>query len=152
MTVRTPDVSVCLPVYNGELYISDAIASVLQQSFENFELIISDNASTDGTAEICHEFIDRDNRVRYFRSDVNGGLALNHNRAFKLAIGRFLMWFGHDDLLEKGYIRRCLESLERDPGLVLCLTNTKHIDENGHLQRQVTVESPAALGPTECAI
>ena len=89
MTVRTPDVSVCLPVYNGELYISDAIASVLQQSFEDFELIIWDNASTDSTAEICHEFIDLDNRVRYFRSDVNCGLALNHNRAFKSALGRF---------------------------------------------------------------
>src|SRR4029078_12166839 len=118
-----------------------------QQSFEDFELIISDNASTDGTAEICHEFIGRDNRVRSFRSDVNCGLALNHNRAFKLAIGRFSMWMGHDDLLEKEYLARCLETMEQDAGLVLCFTNTKHIDENGNLQRQVCLGNPAASGP-----
>lgn len=135
MTVRTPDVSVCRPVYNGELYISDAIASVLQQSFEDFELIIWDNASTDRTAEICHEFIDLDNHVRYFRSDVNCGVALNHNRAFKSALGRLSMGFGHDDMLEKEYIARCLVAIEQDPEIVLCFTNTKHIDMNGKLQR-----------------
>lgn len=146
MTVSVPYVSVCLPVYNGELYVRDAIVSVLQQSFEDIELIISDNASTDGTAEICHEFVERDSRVRYFRSDFNCGLALNHNRAVKSAIGQFSMWFGHDDMLEKEYIARCLATLEQDPGLVLCFTHTKHIDKNGNLLRHVALNNPAASG------
>ena len=144
MTVRTPYVSVCLPVYNGELYIHDAIASVLQQSFEDFELIISDNASTDKTADICHEFTGCDDRVRYFRSDVNCGIALNHNRAFKCARGRYSMWFGHDDLLAKEYLGRCIEAIEQDRELVLCFTNTNHIDDNGNLLRRVDMANPAA--------
>lgn len=144
MSEHIPYVSVCLPVYNGELYLRDAIASVLQQSFEDFELIISDNASIDRTAEICREFTGCDARVRFFRSDVNYGLAFNHNQAFKFARGRYAMWLGHDDVLAKEYLHRCLAVIEQDPELVLCFTNTNHIDDNGNLQRQVNIANPAA--------
>src|SRR5262245_39362496 len=75
-----PQVSVCLPVYNGENYIHEAIQSVLEQTFTDFELIISDNASTDGTAAICLAAAAGDPRVHYSRAEQNGGLAFNHNR------------------------------------------------------------------------
>src|SRR4051794_17704887 len=95
MTPSYPEVSICLPVYNGENYVGEAIRSILGQSFENLELIISDNASTDETARICQAFAAQDSRVRYVRSPVNRGLAWNHNRAFALARGRYAMWIGH---------------------------------------------------------
>src|SRR6516225_9483787 len=106
MTTRSPQVTVCLPVYNGQNYVGDAIRSVLGQTFEDFELVISDNASTDGTAEICRRAAARDPRVRYFRADTNRGLAWNHNHAFALAGGRYVMWMGHDDVLAAEYLSR----------------------------------------------
>jgi glycosyltransferase involved in cell wall biosynthesis len=75
MTARNPSVSVCLPVFNGETYVADAIQSVLSQTFGDLELIISDNSSTDGTGALCREAAMRDPRVRYFRNDTNRGLA-----------------------------------------------------------------------------
>jgi len=81
MTGRAPCVSICLPVYNGEMHVRQAIQSVLTQTFEDFELIISDNASMDDTQSICLEVAAMDNRVKYFRSEVNRGLAWNFNRS-----------------------------------------------------------------------
>src|SRR5262245_26889183 len=124
MIARNPCVSVCLPVYNGQDYVSEAIRSVLEQTFEDFELIISDNASTDGTEEICRDAAARDPRARYYRADVNRGLAWNHNRAFELARGRHLVWIGHDDLMAPEYVSRCLQAMEEDSEIVLCFANT----------------------------
>jgi len=138
-----PSVSVCLPVYNGETYIREAIRSILDQTFDDFELIISDNASTDRTEEICREMAARDRRARYVRSDANRGLTWNHNRAFELAVGRFVMWIGHDDVLGSEYLSRCVEVLERDPQVVLCYAGARHIDENGNVIEQVELQNLA---------
>jgi len=75
----TPRLTIGLPVYNGEKYLGEAIDALLGQSYEDFELIISDNASTDGTAEICQRSVQKDARVRYIRQPKNIGLAPNHN-------------------------------------------------------------------------
>jgi glycosyltransferase involved in cell wall biosynthesis len=131
MIIPPPRVSICLPVYNGEKYVREAIGSILNQTFEDFELIISDNASTDGTGDICCEAASQDSRVRYFRSDLNRGLAWNHNRTFELARGSYVMWIGHDDILAKDYVRRCFEVLEQDAGAVLCFAKTVYIDDQG---------------------
>jgi glycosyltransferase involved in cell wall biosynthesis len=144
MTTRTPCVSVCLPVYNGERHIREAIRSILKQTFEDFELIISDNASTDGTQEICREVTARDDRLRYFRADANRGLAWNFNRAFELATGRYLVWMCHDDSMATEYISRCVEALERDAGAVVCFTNANYIDDKGHLINRADLKNPAA--------
>src|SRR5262245_21339235 len=143
MKIGHPRVSICLPVYNGEEYIREAIRSVLDQTFEDFELIISDNASEDRTAEICNEFSTTDPRVFYSRSDINRGLAWNHNRTFAQAKGQFLMWIGHDDLLERKYISRCIEAMDEDPGVVLSYSNANHIDDNGNSISQVDMNTPA---------
>jgi glycosyltransferase involved in cell wall biosynthesis len=84
-----PKVSIGLPVYNGEAYIQNAIDSILFQSFTDFELIISDNASTDETEKICREYADKDLRVRYYRVEQNRGAAWNFNRVFKLSSGQY---------------------------------------------------------------
>src|SRR5208283_892093 len=101
-----PLVTIALPVYNGENYLRETIGSVLRQTFEDFELLLLDNASTDGTSEICREFVDQDQRVRHFRSEVNRGLIWNHNRAVALARGSYFMWIEHDDLIADDYVNR----------------------------------------------
>src|SRR6267142_5432239 len=92
-----PKVSVGLPVYNGEKYLPNTLKRLLEQDFEDFELIVSDNASTDGTPEICRMFAEQDPRVHYVRNEANIGLAANHNRTFELSRGELFKWAAHDD-------------------------------------------------------
>lgn len=94
-----PGVSVGLPVYNGERYLAAAVDTILGQTFEDFELIIADNASTDGTAAIARDFAKRDARVRYVRNATNIGAIANFNLVFKLARGEYFKWNGYDDML-----------------------------------------------------
>src|SRR5262245_17750978 len=96
--MRAPTVSVGVPVYNGERYLDKALSSILRQDFEDFELIISDNASTDGTAEICKAYADKDRRIRYHRNTSNIGAAPNYNQTFEMARGEYFKWCAHDDI------------------------------------------------------
>jgi glycosyltransferase involved in cell wall biosynthesis len=146
----SPSVSVCLPVFNGEKFVQEAIHSILTQTFEELELVITDNASTDATPDICKEFAAKDSRVRYFRGDVNRGLAWNFNRAFELATGQYLVWIGHDDLMAPDYVGRCVEGIEQDAHAVLCFTNANYIDGEGALIQQVDFKNPGDLeSPSE---
>lgn len=121
-----------MPVYNGERYLKDAIQSILDQSFTDFELIIVDNASTDATEDICREFAAQDDRIRYSRNQVNIGGAPNHNRVFELATGKLFKWAAHDDLYPREMLQRCVEVLERAPNSVsLVYTYFELIDESG---------------------
>lgn len=128
-----PYVSIGLPVYNGENYIVDAVRSVLDQTFTDFEIVISDNASTDRTPQICSELVKSDPRIRYFRSDHNYGSAWNFNQAFKLSSGKYFKWLAHDDLIAPDYLKKCVEVLDQNPSVVLCYTGTAIIDENKNL-------------------
>src|SRR5688572_10868700 len=103
MPEKNPRVSIGLPVYNGENYLAEAIDSILAQTFEDFELIISDNASTDRTQEICEAYAAKDGRIRYYRSEVNKGSAWNFNRVFELARGEYFKWAAHDDYIAPEY-------------------------------------------------
>src|SRR5580704_17148522 len=94
----SPRVSLALPVYNGEEFLHQAIDSLLQQTFDDFELIVSDNASTDRTAEICAEYVARDSRIRYYRNSENIGVVRNYNRSFQLAQGEYFRWNAADDV------------------------------------------------------
>ena len=139
MSDYRPSVSICLPVYNGENHVREAITSILEQTFEDFELIISDNASTDGTGEISRDAAARDTRVRYYRAEVNRGLAWNHNRAFHLARGRYVAWIGYDDLMARHYIGQCVEALEKDAGAVLAFANYNHIGDKGSVIERANI-------------
>jgi glycosyltransferase involved in cell wall biosynthesis len=118
-------------VYNGARYLALTIDSILAQTFGDFELLISDNASTDGTEEICRRYAARDSRIRYVRNLTNLGAARNYNQAFELAQGRYFKWNGHDDPLAPQFLERCVEVLDRDPGVVLCFSRNRAIDEHG---------------------
>lgn len=128
-----PTVSIGLPVYNGENYLRQAIECVLAQSFGDLELVISDNASTDATAEICAAYASRDRRVRYVRNARNVGAAENYNRVFMESRGKYFKWHAHDDLISPNFIERCVSVLDGDAGCVLAVTATHVIDECGQV-------------------
>ncbi len=131
-SMASPAVSIGLPVYNGENYVGQAIASVLAQSWQDFELIISDNASTDQTESICVAFAKADARIRYYRGDVNRGAAWNFNRVFHLSTGNYFRWLSHDDVLGTEALAQCVDHLESHSEVVLCANSTGVIDSSGY--------------------
>jgi glycosyltransferase involved in cell wall biosynthesis len=104
--------SIGLPVFNGERYISQAIDSILIQTFKDFELIISDNASTDRTEQICQEYVKKDSRIKYHKNERNIGGPNNYNLLVKLASGKYFKWAAHDDVLEPTYLEKLLTYLK----------------------------------------
>ncbi len=136
----TPRLSVGLPVYNGENYVAESIDALLGQSFENFELIISDNASTDGTADICRRYEKQDSRIRFFRQPRNLGLAPNHNFLVEQARGELFKWASHDDVYGRDLLERCVDALDQYPDVVLAHSWTAMIDGSGTVTRAVEYE------------
>jgi glycosyltransferase involved in cell wall biosynthesis len=128
---NAPRVSIGLPVYNGERYVGTAIEAILAQSFTDFELIVSDNASTDRTEAICALYAARDARVRYYRNEENLGAARNFDQTFERATGAYFKWAAHDDVIAPNFLSECVAVLDRDPSVVLCYSEMKIIDETG---------------------
>ncbi|MGA8599749.1 MAG: glycosyltransferase family A protein [Bryobacteraceae bacterium] len=126
-----PLLNIGLFVYNGERFIEKAVDSILNQTFTNFELIISDNGSTDRTGEICQNYARRDERVRYYRSEKNMGAGWNVRRVCELASAKYFKWAAADDILEPDFLRQCIEALESDETCVVAHSKTKVVDENG---------------------
>jgi glycosyltransferase involved in cell wall biosynthesis len=125
-----PGVSVGLPVYNGARFIAEAIDSILGQSFAELELIISDNASTDSTQEICERYARSDRRVLYFRQPVNLGAPRNWNFVADKARGRYFKWASANDFVDREFIAKTSDVLESDEGTVLCYGRTWIVDES----------------------
>ncbi|MEP6607262.1 MAG: glycosyltransferase [Burkholderiaceae bacterium] len=124
-------ITVGLPVYNSERYLKQSLDSLLAQSFSDFVLIISDNASTDGTAQICKQYAAADSRIKYFRNEVNIGNPRNFNRLAGLATSRYLKWSTADDFWEPTFLERALEVMERDPTIALCYPQAVLVDAEG---------------------
>jgi glycosyltransferase involved in cell wall biosynthesis len=134
--VKKPRVSIGLAVYNGENYLEPALESILAQTFTDFEVVVSDNASTDRTAEICRAYVSRDPRIRYSRNQFDIGSNRNFNLVFNLSLGEYFKWAAHDDLIAPEYLQKCVAVLDADPGTVLCHTKTSIIDAEGKPVRQ----------------
>lgn len=135
MKAMVPRVSIGVPVYNGEQYLENALTALLQQDFEDFELIISDNASTDATPDICQALASRDRRIRYFRNAKNVGLPANHNRTYELARGEFFKWAAHDDDFPRPMLARFVKVFEdSSPSTSVVYSQCEYIDEIGGLQ------------------
>ncbi len=133
MTTTVPRVTIGLPIYNGQNYLAQTMDSILAQTYRDFEIIISDNASTDQTEAICREYAARDARVHYYRNEANIGASANYNRVFELGQGAYFKWAAHDDLLAPTYLERCVEVLDRYPDVVLAYTQAKAIDDKGNI-------------------
>lgn len=132
MSVQQPKVTIGLPVFNGQEFIVDAIESVLQQTYPDYELVISDNASSDNTQKICEKYASQDPRIRYHRQPVNKGAGWNFNQVFQLATGEYFKWLAADDRIAPQFLGSCVEVLNSDPGVVLCYTRTAIIDQDGN--------------------
>jgi glycosyltransferase involved in cell wall biosynthesis len=128
-----PMVSIGMPIYNAEKYLTKSLDSLLAQDFQDFELIISDNASTDSTEQICRTYASKDSRIRYSRNAVNEGAVKNFNRVFQLSSGRFFMWASDHDLWEQSFISECLRKLEEESNAVLCFSPITLIDKEGQM-------------------
>ncbi len=126
-----PTLTIGVPVYNMATYLEEAVESVLAQSFRDLELIISDNASTDGTEAIGRALAARDPRVTYRRNAKNVGLVANNNLLVPLARGRLFKWANADDVLRPGYLERCVAALDADPSVVLAYPQTDFVDGDG---------------------
>jgi len=126
----TPLVTVGMPLYNADFHLREALDSILAQDYANFELVISDNASSDATGSICQAYAARDERVTYHRSERNLGAVWNFNRVFELARGEYFMWAAHDDLRAPQYLSSCVAAMEAHPEAVLCCTEIGFIDED----------------------
>jgi glycosyltransferase involved in cell wall biosynthesis len=116
--MNRPRVSIGMPVFNGADFIQKSLRSLLVQDYEDFELIISDNASTDETSLICREFAGNDARIRYTRNEINLGAAWNYNKVFQAARGKYFKWAAHDDECHPTMLGRCVEFIEDTPDTV----------------------------------
>ena len=145
---QTPKVSIGMPIYNGEQFLPQTLDSLLNQTFKNFELIISDNASSDGTQDICQQYAAQDSRIRYVRQSTNLGASQNFNYVFEQASGEYFKWAAHDDLCAPAYLARCVDVLDRDSEVILCYTQGQAIDEKGEFIREymtkTNLQSPQA--------
>lgn len=128
---ETPVVSIGVPVYNSEHFIGKALDSLIAQTFTDFEIVISDNASTDRTGEICQEYAARDSRVRYIRQPENIGLPRNWNAVVHAARGEFFKWASANDVCAPNMLEKCVAVLRADPDIVLCYGKTENVDEIG---------------------
>ena len=135
-----PRLSVGLPVYNGERYLREALDALLAQTYTDFELIISDNASTDRTSEICQEYAARDPRIRYLRQHTNLGAVPNHNLLVDEARGTYYKWASHDDLYRPELLEKCVRELDTHPDVVLVHAWDAVIDDHGRTVREVPYE------------
>jgi glycosyltransferase involved in cell wall biosynthesis len=131
---RSPRVSIGLLVWNGERFLQQGLESLLNQSFEDFELIISDNGSTDATEAISREYMSRDRRIRYYRNERNIGLQANTEKVLDLATAPYFMWACHDDRWDRSYLAKLVDQLDHGGSLVLAGSNAASIDENGTLR------------------
>jgi glycosyltransferase involved in cell wall biosynthesis len=131
MVSGTPKVSIGMPVYNGERYLREALDSVLAQTFPDFEVVISDNASTDATPDICQGYIKMDERVRYARHATNIGVVANFNRTFLLSRAPYFKWQAHDDRLAPEFLERCVDILDSDVSTVVVGTRVGLLDADG---------------------
>ncbi|MCH8124399.1 glycosyltransferase family 2 protein [candidate division KSB1 bacterium] len=131
IALKTPKVSIGMPVFNGAKFIDEALQSFLVQTFEDFELIISDNASSDSTESICREYARRDKRIKYYRQETNKGAIWNFNHVFKLARGKYFKWAAYDDICKPTFLARCIDVLDKDPSVLWCHTKSGKTDASG---------------------
>ena len=144
-----------MPVYNGETYLEESIKANLAQTFEDFTLIIADNASTDRTREICLDYASKDERISYLRNPENLGASQNYTRCFEPANCTYFRWSNGDDLLEPQLVERCVEVLDTHPDVVLAYGKTKIIDGDGqlsdHYDDRLNLPQESAIERFRCA-
>jgi glycosyltransferase involved in cell wall biosynthesis len=127
-----PLVSIGMPVYNEERFIAESLNSLLAQDYPSAEIIVSDNASTDGTGDICREFAAKNERVQYHRFEYNRGATENFKKVLAVARGKYFMWTSGHDLWAPDLISECVRLLEAEPEAVIAFASAAWIDVMGN--------------------
>jgi glycosyltransferase involved in cell wall biosynthesis len=128
---RPPRLAIGIPVYNGDRYLAETLNCFEAQTFQDFEIVVCDNASTDRTADICHSFAGRGAPIRYHRNDKNLGAIPNYNKVFGLCRSALFKWAAHDDLYHPHYLQECVRVLDENPDVILAHSKTAFIDDRG---------------------
>ena len=128
---RNHRLTIGLPVYNAEDFLTESLESLLGQTYDDFELILSDNASTDRTADICKQYAKVDSRIRYIRQDYNIGLVRNEQFVMRQATGELFKLAAHDDLYARDLLKKCIEALDAHPKVVVAHCWEARIDAQG---------------------
>lgn len=137
---NTPLVTVGLLTYNRLDSLKEALDGIRSQTYERLDILIADNASTDGTERYCRQLAEEDPRIRYYRHEKNIGPEANFRFALESAEGRYFMWHADDDILEPAFIKKAVDLLETDPETVSCCCDYRFIDEEGVVTRNWTLE------------
>jgi glycosyltransferase involved in cell wall biosynthesis len=148
-TTAAPRLTLGLPTYNGEEFLAEALDALLAQTYTDFELIISDNGSSDRTGEIAREYAAKDHRVRYVHHPVNRGSTFNHNFVVEQARGELFKWVSDDDLYAPDLLQRCIDALDAHPEVVLAHAWTAFIDETGEIT--IAIDYPLATDAADPA-
>ncbi|MEQ1887044.1 MAG: glycosyltransferase family 2 protein [Bryobacteraceae bacterium] len=136
----TPRLSIGMPVYNAERFVEHGLRSLLAQTFDDFEILLSDNASTDRTMEICRDYAAVDRRVRLSQNAFNRGGGWNHNHVLELATGEFFKWASNDDVCAPEFLEKCIAALDENPDAVLAHSGSQVIDDDGEFLESYTME------------
>lgn len=145
MTKALPRLTLAMPVFNGSNFVGDAIAAILDQSYGDFELIISDNASDDGTPDIVSSFERQDKRIRFIRNKQNIGAAANYNLGFSRGSGELFKWCAHDDRLSQNFLATCVSALEGDTSLSIAFGATQGLTAENEIVPLTGHETPSLL-------
>jgi glycosyltransferase involved in cell wall biosynthesis len=140
---RNHRLTIGLPVYNGEDFLVESLESLLGQTYEDFELIISDNASTDGTADICKRYAKEDSRIKYIRQPSNIGLIRNEQFVMRQATGELFKLAAHDDLYARDLVKKCVDALDSHPEVVVAHSWEARIDAQGSVVEAMKYEVAA---------
>jgi glycosyltransferase involved in cell wall biosynthesis len=128
---RRPRVSIGIPVFNGAPFLRETLDCIVGQTWRDSEIVISDNASTDETPEICRDYAAMDPRIRYHRAETNAGSAWNFNRVITLSTGTYFKLANADDLCDLTLVEKCVGVLDAHCEVVACFGRTTLIDEQG---------------------
>jgi len=142
-----PRVSFAIPVRNGERFLGRALDSLLAQDFNDFEIVVCDNASTDKTPEVMRRYAERDPRVRCILNEEDIGQIENFNRVYEMSRGKYFRWVGYHDWLEPAYARKCVAVLDTRPDAVGVTTQWRFMDDAGRV-RSIDVPGPRVDAPT----
>jgi glycosyltransferase involved in cell wall biosynthesis len=133
--------SIGMPVFNDARFLPAALDSIIKQSFRDFELILSDDLSTDGSADICRDYAARDPRIRYIRQEKNIGISANMKFLLNESTGKYFMWAANDDLWDPDFISSLISSLENDPAAIVAFSPFTYIDEASDVIDPATVRA-----------
>jgi glycosyltransferase involved in cell wall biosynthesis len=150
--MTNPQLFIGMPVYNGESFIEQALNSLVAQTYRNWTLLISDNASTDRTAKICESFCKVDTRIRYYKQPQNQGAVKNFQYVLAHADARYFAWAASDDLWESRFLESCIDSLEKIPDAGLAFSNIVNVDSFGQVIREYPSFKPFAHHDRSIAI